>query len=250
MVFLRPLVRYADFKGRARRAEYWGFLLFQLAVGGLLGGLGVIALLQKDAAAQGSGLLISMALLTVASLGFAIPQLAVTVRRLHDSDRSAWWLLLQAPGALAPFLFIAAVVGAALHGGQGSADAAAAIMSAAAGGLLMLVLAGLCNMIMMGLMWLPGTPGDNRFGPDPRGPGGRGGAEPPRYGGIDEARLDEMFAQARSEAGGPEPAPAEARWKPDLDFGGRVAPAPAPVARPAAAWPEAPSGPTFGRRNR
>lgn len=256
MAFLRPLIRYADFKGRARRSEYWGFWLFQCAVGALFGGLAMVSLTQPDPATGGMGFLLCVALAGLAALAFAIPQLAVTVRRLHDTDKSAWWLMLWAPGALAPLMFLSAIVAAAQHGGQGSQEAAAAILSAAAGGLLLLALAGLCNMILLILMWMPGTSGDNRFGPDPRGPGGYGSSSGGSgYGGIAEDRLDELFAQARREGG--EPAPqTEARWKPDLDFGpmngrpaAQPAPAPAPVARQSAiAWPEAPSAPTFGKR--
>jgi uncharacterized membrane protein YhaH (DUF805 family) len=59
-------------------------------------------------------------------LGLFIPSLAVTIRRLHDINRSAWWVLI----ALIPFL----------------------------GALVLLIFAV-----------LDGTPGDNRFGPDPKG---------------------------------------------------------------------------------
>lgn len=251
MVFLRPLIRYADFKGRARRSEYWGFWLFQCAVGGLFGGLAVVSVSNPDPAVGGTGFLACIGLATLAALVFAIPQWAVTVRRLHDTDRSAWWLMLQAPGALSPLLFLGAIIGAAQHAGQGTQEAAAAILSAAAGGLLLLAAAGLCNLILLILMWLPGTDGDNRFGPDPRGPSGYGSLSAPAYGGIAEDRLDQLFAEARRDGGEPPPQK-EARWKPDLDFGpmnGRPAPAPEPVTRQSAtAWPEAPSGPTFGKR--
>ena len=214
MVFLRPLIRYADFGGRARRSEYWGFILFQTAIGGLFCGMASLSLIQADPAAGGTGFLLSLGMAGLAALAFLVPQLAVTVRRLHDTDRSAWWMLLQAPAVLAPFAFIGAVAGAM----QGPNPSIEAILSAAAGGLLLVAVACLCNLVLMILMWLPGMSGDNRFGPDPRGPGGYGSSAGSGPGVIAEDRLDQLFAEARcdSEAISPQ---TETRWKPDLDFG-------------------------------
>lgn len=86
--FLYCLQHYADFTGRARRSEYWYFVLFNFIVSILIGlSLGVIA-----------GLLNMPALVYLAylwSLAVFIPSLAVSVRRLHDIGRSGWWLLLS-----------------------------------------------------------------------------------------------------------------------------------------------------------
>lgn len=84
---LTPLRKYADFHGRARRAEYWWFYLFViiafvvasiveslLGLGGSVGPYGLVS-----------------ALLGLAML---VPSLAAGVRRLHDTDRSGWWLLI------------------------------------------------------------------------------------------------------------------------------------------------------------
>ena len=86
--FLYCLQHYADFNGRARRSEYWYFVLFNFIVSILIGLLlGVIA-----------GVLNVPALVYLAylwSLAVFIPSLAVSVRRLHDIGRSGWWLLLS-----------------------------------------------------------------------------------------------------------------------------------------------------------
>ena len=86
--FLYCLQHYADFTGRARRSEYWYFVLFNFIVSILIGlSLGVIA-----------GLLNVPALVYLAylwSLAVFIPSLAVSVRRLHDIGRSGWWVLLS-----------------------------------------------------------------------------------------------------------------------------------------------------------
>ncbi len=81
--------RYADFQGRSRRSEYWWFYLFQVLLsfaGQILAGiLGAILPIL--------GLIVAI-LLVVAFLGLLIPGIAVSIRRLHDLDKSGWWLLI------------------------------------------------------------------------------------------------------------------------------------------------------------
>jgi uncharacterized membrane protein YhaH (DUF805 family) len=79
--YLQTLKKYADFSGRSRRTEYWMFFLFNFIIGiamsvvdYVLGTAGIL------------GLLFALAIL--------IPSIAVGVRRLHDTDRSGWWLLI------------------------------------------------------------------------------------------------------------------------------------------------------------
>jgi uncharacterized membrane protein YhaH (DUF805 family) len=76
---------YANFRGRACRSEFWWFQLF-LLVGGV-----VAALLDLFA---NTNLLGGSPLATLFWLATIIPDLAVTVRRLHDTDSSGWWILL------------------------------------------------------------------------------------------------------------------------------------------------------------
>ncbi|WP_448168458.1 DUF805 domain-containing protein [Burkholderia ambifaria] len=80
--------QYAKFEGRARRAEYWYFAL--------LTGVVSIACQLLAAAGRESGaipLLLAIVALVV-SLALVLPSLAVTVRRLHDTGRSGWFLLI------------------------------------------------------------------------------------------------------------------------------------------------------------
>jgi len=95
--YLAVLKNYAQFKGRARRKEYWMFILFSFLISLVLaiveGVIGLPAVL--------SGLY---------SLGVLVPSIAVLFRRLHDTGRSGWWaLLLFVPllGALAILFFTA-----------------------------------------------------------------------------------------------------------------------------------------------
>jgi len=84
--YLKVLRQYTDFAGRARRKEYWMFTLVSVIVSILL------AILDTALGTGLLGLLYSVAVL--------VPGLAVGVRRLHDTGRSAWWLLI----ALVPLI--------------------------------------------------------------------------------------------------------------------------------------------------
>lgn len=89
--------KYADFSGRSRRREYWYFGLFNgvafivlyLFIG-LLGGFGGFNGSAPSATAVPAYILFALYYLAV-----IVPSLAVTVRRLHDIDKSAWWLLIN-----------------------------------------------------------------------------------------------------------------------------------------------------------
>jgi len=84
---MRPLAKYADFSGRAPRAEYWWFYL--LSVVAYLVATIVDSILGTDETLGSFGIIT-----LVVSLGLLIPSLAAGVRRLHDTDRSGWWLLI------------------------------------------------------------------------------------------------------------------------------------------------------------
>ncbi|MBR0557138.1 DUF805 domain-containing protein [Ciceribacter sp. L1K23] len=75
------LSKYATFNGRASRPEFWWFVLFVFLVN--------IVTSIIDSVIFGTPLLNS-----IAALGLLLPQLAVGARRLHDTDRSGWWLLI------------------------------------------------------------------------------------------------------------------------------------------------------------
>ncbi len=260
MLMFRPLIRFADFKGRARRAEYWLFVTFQSVVVGFCLGLAGRSLVDPDTGRALGGFMMWISLAGLAALIFLIPYFAVLARRLHDTGRSAWWMLLLAPGYLSPMLMSGALAGSIGQMGAPGADqttAGAALLSALAGAGMILLLASLCNFILFIMTLLPGARGPNRFGPDPRDPNAAGQAASI----YDEDRLDALFAEARRENGqGPEPAHGARAggggdaYKPVFDFGpGLQAAQPAPAnravdwGRPAYDPGVAPSRP-FGRR--
>jgi uncharacterized membrane protein YhaH (DUF805 family) len=163
---LMPLKRYADFSGRSRRMEFWMWQLFQIIVYVgftvlmmVVGGGMMMAAADPGAlAAAGGGVLILGMLYLIYILAVFIPSIAVSVRRLHDTNRSGWWIL--AP--LAPYILVIAGGGMALS----SPD------SPGGGGAVMLI--GLAGVVILALVLLvfyllEGTKGPNRYGPDPKG---------------------------------------------------------------------------------
>ena len=78
--FIEALKKYAVFSGRARRKEYWMFVLFTVIIYAVLLGIGLAIKAPFIA--------------IVFYVAILLPSLAVGVRRLHDTGRSGWWLLI------------------------------------------------------------------------------------------------------------------------------------------------------------
>ncbi|MDE2597225.1 MAG: DUF805 domain-containing protein [Sphingomonadales bacterium] len=146
---LLPYKRYFDFKGRSRRKEYWLFMLFNLIVAGVFLGPIYVSILSAAFNAAGKDPQIAQAamadaftpgIIAMAVIGGLfmlvsfIPNIAVTIRRLHDRDMSGWWYLGYIVSAMIPLINLIAFI------------------------------AGLV------LMCLEGTRGPNRFGSDPLDP--------------------------------------------------------------------------------
>ena len=74
--------KYAAFSGRARRTEYWMFILFFILI--------AIGLLVVDSLIGTGGILYG-----IFALGLLVPSIAVCIRRLHDTGRSGWWILIS-----------------------------------------------------------------------------------------------------------------------------------------------------------
>lgn len=84
--YLKVLKNYVGFGGRARRKEYWMFFLFTVIVSVVLGLIDGLMGLMTESGIGTLGLLYALAVL--------LPSIAVGVRRLHDIDKSGWWLLI------------------------------------------------------------------------------------------------------------------------------------------------------------
>jgi uncharacterized membrane protein YhaH (DUF805 family) len=92
--YIKVLKQYADFSGRARRTEFWMFVLINFLVSIVLGIID--SLIGTATVVGGSGMVsFSPGLLGgIYSLAVLVPSLAVGCRRLHDTDRSGWWQLI------------------------------------------------------------------------------------------------------------------------------------------------------------
>ena len=155
-----PLKRYAEFSGRSRRMEYWMFALFLFVMWIVLFGLFMVmvgsAILSMGGGsagglfAAGGTAMILLLVMAVVWLALLIPSLAVGVRRLHDTERSGWWL-----GGYIILAIVSNVVQRSTGGGGLSA-----ILS-----ILTLVYA----LVLLVFFCLDGTKGPNKYGPDPKG---------------------------------------------------------------------------------
>ena len=91
--YLAVLKKYAVFSGRAHREEFWMFVLFNIIIGFACGVidwvLGLPSILE-----------------TIYGLGVLIPVIAVSVRRLHDTGRSGFWIFI----GLVPILGVLALI--------------------------------------------------------------------------------------------------------------------------------------------
>lgn len=166
---IRPLKRYAEFSGRSSRAEFWWFFLFTmiiyfgalLLVGGASRGLASMNPAADLVRGVFSGTLIVVALFW---LFLFIPMLALQIRRLHDINRSGWWLgafwlLYLVYMGLAFSMMSAATV---------SPGAVPNLGGVAAMGIIALVFF-VYSIVLLVFFCLRGTRGANRFGDDPYG---------------------------------------------------------------------------------
>lgn len=83
--------KYVVFQGRARRAEYWWWTLFVLMGSFLLGGVEMVFFGVPEIGGSAD---VASPLAGIFSLATFLPGISVWVRRLHDVNRSGWWMLL------------------------------------------------------------------------------------------------------------------------------------------------------------
>lgn len=168
---LRPLKRYAEFSGRSSRAEFWWFFLFMMIIY-IAFWVVLFGTMGMSAAASGNPNPVAM-LGAFGALGIVmmlfylvvlIPSIAVQVRRLHDTNRSGWWL-----GAfwLLYVVYLITTFGMAFSATPGSQPP-----SLAGAGVMMVI--GLAffvySIVLLVFFCLRGTTGANQYGDDPYGP--------------------------------------------------------------------------------
>lgn len=101
--YLEALKKYAVIDGRARRKEYWFFVLFNIIIVIVLAIIdGMTGTLDEE---SGWGVLSG-----IYSLAVLIPSITVAIRRLHDTDRSGWWILISIIPLIGTIWFLALMV--------------------------------------------------------------------------------------------------------------------------------------------
>jgi len=140
--------KYFEFSGRASRSEFWWWIFFTVILG-LFALMLDVAFGWGNRPNEGYGPLV-----TLANVGTLIPTYAVVVRRLHDTNRSAWWIGGVALGWL---ILIVVLLLIAQSGGKETES--------------LTLFVGIAGLILMGFsitiivfLCLVGTQGANRFG--------------------------------------------------------------------------------------
>jgi uncharacterized membrane protein YhaH (DUF805 family) len=107
--YMTVLKKYADFSGRARRMEYWMFMLINMLI---YIGLATIAVTLGGSDPENPSMITTLIGLFIMVYGLAIfvPSLAVGVRRLHDSDKSGWLILVNLIPGIGGLIFLVLMV--------------------------------------------------------------------------------------------------------------------------------------------
>lgn len=154
--------KYITFSGRARRPEYWYFVLFIFLGAVVLSFIDTLLFGPRSTEDYGGGPLTS-----IFQLATFIPLLAVGWRRMHDTGRPGWYLLLPLAVSLVAMLLLA--VGIFGMASMMTGQHGPAAMGAGAGAFALFGLLQFFAMILM-IWWLtrPSQKGKNAYGPEPR----------------------------------------------------------------------------------
>ncbi|WP_350276746.1 DUF805 domain-containing protein [Kribbella sp. HUAS MG21] len=88
--YIDVLKKYAVFSGRARRKEYWMFVLFSTIVSIILSIIDRVIGTDFGSGNTSSGILSS-----IYGVAVLLPSIGVAIRRMHDTNRSGWWILIN-----------------------------------------------------------------------------------------------------------------------------------------------------------
>ena len=175
---VRPLKRYAQFSGRSSRAEFWWFILGLVVVYvgmsfilGIVAGLAAGSSGQTEPSAAAFGAIgLATIFIIIFWLALLIPIIAVQTRRLHDTNRSGYWLLGYYAGYFIYLVLMFGVVGSvmtsAMAGGTAPPDNLGPMFAVVMGfGFLFFIY----SIVLLVFYCQPGTKGANKYGDDPYG---------------------------------------------------------------------------------
>ncbi|MDU9007119.1 DUF805 domain-containing protein [Sedimentitalea todarodis] len=157
------LSKYVVFSGRARRSEYWWFVLFVFLVNVGLVVIGAVLFGTDPETGQGSNLLTS-----VFQLAIMLPMLAAGWRRLHDTGRPGWYLLLPLAFSLATMIMLltGVAVFSVVESGSENSEALRGPAALIGGAGLMAMYAIQLGLSIVMIWWLtrPSQEGTNAYG--------------------------------------------------------------------------------------
>ncbi len=191
-LMFQPLARYADFNGRSRRSEYWLWALFVFLLNMALTIVQYVLMFSTMGAMHdghmspgaGVGAGFGMAMLVnllkvVIFLALVIPSVAVAVRRMHDVNRTGWWILLPSGVFLVALVIVLSTTGADVfrqfgelskNGNSNDPTASLNMVFAMMRMLLWVFIPTLAAKVVTFVFRVTeGTRGTNRYGPDPKG---------------------------------------------------------------------------------
>lgn len=189
-LMFQPLVKYVDFQGRARRSEFWLWVLFRIILGAVSSTIVLSAMFPIFANMNWSSpdpqqfmapymrIMPWINIINLINLALLLPSLAVAVRRLHDINRTGWWLIMPfvvtVVGMILFFVIIASQLFTTANGGSEMTDAQSlAMVGKVFGSLAIFVFLPIlaAQIVMLVFYVTDGTPTANRFGADPKGRG-------------------------------------------------------------------------------
>lgn len=183
-LMFQPLVKYVDFQGRARRSEFWLWVLFRVIVGAVTGTVGMTLMFSgmnfqnPDPSQFMARYFQVMPLFQLINLALLLPTLAVGVRRLHDINRTGWWLVMPIAVAIVGFVLFFIIFGTQIFTMAGSIDNMTEEQSlkfafGMFGSLFLCIFLPILisQIVMLVFYCTDGTPTANRFGADPKGRG-------------------------------------------------------------------------------
>ena len=139
---------YVNFNGRAQRSEFWWFVLFSFISQAILNLIPIVG--------------------PIYILVLFLPSLAVTARRLHDTNRTSWWMLLYLIpilGFIVLFFLFIALLGISVLNQWQTNEVEWGILGISF--LIWIVFSVVAWIVLLVFQIMPGTVGPNRYGPDP-----------------------------------------------------------------------------------